>query len=291
VKIKLHSPSTLTLFACLGLAFAPAGCAKDPGTSDTGTETETGDGDGDPTGDGDGDGDGDPTGDGDPGDGDGDEPVPDLPAECMPGDPNGLPAGGTCTDGDECGSCECYLVPFLGGQCGQCDEDLDCAEVTGGGCTPPNPFMNNGSTCNMGEPGAGCETSDVCADGLTCGIVLDLLGLIQIATCGECMSDADCTDQICAPVVIVEEFNGQNTCIDANSLGQNAFCQLGAMEGDPNPGDMACESGICSVVDIMSLAKVGSCGECASDADCNGGTCDFGEFVLESGMLVGSVCI
>jgi hypothetical protein len=280
VKIKLHSPSILTLIACLGLAFAPAGCAKDPATDEGGSESETaGDGDGDQTGDGDGeqgDGDGDQ-----PGDGDGE----DTDGECVPGDPNGLPMGGTCTDGSECGSCECYLVPFLGGQCGACDEDADCAASTGGGCTPPNPFMNNGSTCNMGEAGGGCETSDVCADGLSCGTVLDLLGLIQISTCGECATDADCTDQICAPVVIVEEFNGQNTCIDANSLLQDSFCNL---EGN---GDMACESQICSVVDIMGLAQVGACGECNSDADCGmNQTCNPGEFVLDTGSLVGSVC-
>jgi hypothetical protein len=288
VKIKLHSPSILTLFACLGFALAPAGCAKDPAGEEAGTEeesgadTETGDA-------GDGDGDGDTAGDGDgdtgPGDGDGDGDGDTGPMECVPGDPNGAPMGATCTSDEECGSCNCYVVPFLGGQCGECNEDADCADTTMGGCTPPNPFMNNGSTCNMGEAGGGCETSDVCADGLTCGTVLDLLGLIQINTCGECMSDMDCTDQICAPVVIVEEFNGQNMCIDANSLPQDSFCNL---EGN---GDMACESGICSTIDIMGLAQVGSCGACNTDADCPmNQTCTPGEFILDTGTLVGSTC-
>jgi hypothetical protein len=124
-------------------------------------------------------------------------------------------------------------------------------------------------------------------DGLTCGTVLDLLGLIQISTCGECMADADCTEpQICAPVVIVQDFNGQNTCIDANSLEQDAFCNL---EGN---GDQACSSGICSTVDIMGLAQVGACGECNTDADCmGGGTCMLGEFIIADGMLVGSQCM
>src|SRR5690606_16675624 len=107
------------------------------------------------------------------------------------------------------------------------------------------PFEANGSTCNMGEAGGGCETTDVCQDGLSCGLVLDILGLIQISTCGECASNDDCTDQICAPVVLVEEFDGQNTCIDVNSLPQDSFCNL------DGSGDMACASGICSVVDIM----------------------------------------
>jgi hypothetical protein len=137
----------------------------------------------------------------------------------------------------------------------------------------------------MGEAGGGCETSDVCQDGLSCGTVLDLLGLIQINTCGECATDDDCTDQICAPVVIVEDFDGQNTCIDVNTLAQDSFCDL---EGN---GDMACESGICSTIDIMSLAEVGACGECNTDADCEVGTCVAGEFILESGTLVGSTCV
>jgi hypothetical protein len=295
VKIKLHSPSILSLIACLGFAFAPAGCAKDTPSADeeTSTETGSGDGDGDTVGDGDGDGDtgpGDGDGDGDtgPGDGDGDtagDGDGDT-GECVPDDPNGLPMGATCTSDDECGSCNCYVVPFLGGQCGECNEDVDCADSTGGGCTPPNPFMSNGSTCNTGEAGGGCESTEVCMDGLTCGTVLDLLGLIQISTCGECMTDADCTDQICAPVVIVQDFNGQNTCIDQNSLGQDSFCNL------TGNGNDACMSGICSTIDIMGLAQVGACGECNTDADCmGGGTCTAGEFILDTGTLVGSTCM
>ncbi len=288
VKIKLHSPYFLTLFACLGLVFAGCGDKEDPpaegdtdtsgdGDGDTGDgDGDTGDGDGD-TGDGDGDnGDGD--GDGDGGDGDGDG------GECVPGEGMGM-MGAVCTDDSECASCNCYLVPFLSGQCGECNEDADCVDTTMGGCTPPNPFMSNGSVCNMGEAGGGCESNEVCQDGLTCGTVLDLLGLIQISTCGECMADTDCTDQICAPVVIVEEFNGQNTCIDPGSLPQNSFCNL------MGNGNEACESGICSTIDIMGLAEVGACGQCNEDADCGDGTCMPGEFVLDQGMLVGSTCI
>lgn len=294
MKIKLHSPYFLSLFACLGFALAPVGCGgKEP--SDTGDDTDTGtggDGDGD-TGDGDGDtgdGDGDTgDGDGDTGDGDGDPDTGDGDGdgseECVPGTGMGGP-GAVCTNDDECASCNCYLVPLLGGQCGECNEDADCAETTMGGCTPPNPFMNNGSTCNMGEAGGGCESDEVCQDGLSCGIVLDVLGIIQISTCGECMSDDECTDQICAPVVDVMAFNGQNTCIDANSLPQNSFCQL---EGN---GDEACESGICSTIDIMGFAEVGACGECNTNDDCEPGqTCEPGEFNIDEGMLVGSACI
>jgi hypothetical protein len=191
--------------------------------------------------------------------------------------------GASCTSDCECASANCYVVPFLGGQCGECTEDADCAMTTGGGCTPPNPFMANGSTCNMGELGGGCETSDVCAEGLVCGSVLDLLGLLEINTCGNCVSDADCVGQICAPVVSVMEFSGVNDCIDPNTLPQDSFCNL------MGNGNQACQSGICSTIDIMGLAEIGACGQCNTDADCMG-TCVAGEFILEGGTLVGSTC-
>lgn len=280
---KLLTPQFLSLVACLGLAFAPVGCGKDEPIADEGSDT-SGDGDGDPTGDGDGDptdpgdGDGDPTA---PGDGDGDP--------TSPGDGDGEPMGElgngeVCTADSECLSGQCYIIPILSGQCGECNHDDDCPD---GGCTAPNPFENNGSTCNMGEIGGGCESSDVCSGDLTCGNVLSLLaGLITIDTCGECASDMECAGQICAPVVDVMGFSGINTCIDANTLAQDSFCNL---EGN---GDEACASGICSVVDIMGLAEIGSCGECNIDDDCDAGmTCQGGGFDLGAGALSGSLCI
>jgi hypothetical protein len=192
-----------------------------------------------------------------------------------------LPNGSTCTIDWECSSNNCYVVPFLGGQCGECNEDADCPD---GGCTPPNPFEAFGSFCNLGELGGGCESTDVCMPGLVCGNVLDLLGLIQINTCGNCESDLDCPGQLCAPLADIGEFNGFNDCIDSGSLPQDSYCLL---EGN---GDQACASGVCSTIDIMGLAEIGACGECNSDADCLGGTCVFGEFVLDTGTLTGSTC-
>jgi hypothetical protein len=41
----------------------------------------------------------------------------------------------------------------------------------------------------------------------------------------------------------------------------------------------------------MGLAQVGACGECNTDADCMGGAmCEPGEFILDTGTLVGSTC-
>ncbi|NJK32891.1 MAG: hypothetical protein HC927_11065 [Deltaproteobacteria bacterium] len=194
-----------------------------------------------------------------------------------------LPDGAACTSDAECLSANCYTVPFLGGYCGECTNDDDCS---GGGCTAPNPFDPAPiSTCNMGELGGGCESDEVCEKGLTCGNVLDLLGLIKINTCGNCSTTDDCIGgQICAPIVVVEDFSGIDDCIDPGTLPQNSFCQL-----PPGNGAEACED-FCSVVDIMGIAQIGACGECESDADCGGGTCTPGEFVLDSGMLLGSTC-
>jgi hypothetical protein len=243
--------------------FDDTGPTDDPTTDDPTDDTDdtaetddtTGDGDGDTTGDGDGE----------------------------PGCVGELPLGGICTDNCECMSSNCYVMPFLGGWCSECNEDADC---DGGGCTAPNPFVNEGAHCNMGEFGAGCESDVVCMDGLQCSTALDLLGLIQINSCGDCLSDMDCTaPQICAPIVHIDEWTGINTCIDSKSLPNGSYCNL---EGN---GNEACESDICSAVDIMGLAQIGVCGECNSFMDCDGGECYLGEFMLETGELTGSFCM
>jgi hypothetical protein len=206
---------------------------------------------------------------------------PDFGSFPDAGNPNGAPNGSVCTDNSECSSNNCYVLPFLGGYCGECTNDNDCF---GGGCTAPNPFDSTPSVCNMGEPGGGCESDDVCAGDLSCSTVFDLLGLIQLNTCGSCVDDFECGDQICAPLVDISQFAGQRDCIDPNSLPQHAFCEL------EFNGDEACASGVCSVVDVMGLAELGACGECNVDADCNGGVCVPGEFLLDSAMLLGSTC-
>ena len=261
---------------CLSDVCVAADTGGDGNGDGDGDGEPTGDGDGDGGSTGDGDGDGDPTGEGD-GDGDGGD-------DCIGMGENGA----TCTSNCECASGNCYDVPFVGGQCGECDSiegDMDCADITGGGCTPPNPFMSDGSTCNMGEEGGGCQTSDVCMEGLTCSNVFDLFGVVQINTCGECASDADCSaPKVCAPLVDLMSFSGVNACIYPSTLPQDSYCNLWGSGND------ACESGICSTVDVMDLAQVGACGECNSDADCDAGICTMGVFDFGSGTLTGSAC-
>ncbi len=279
--MKINSLTTTLLFALLGLTLASPACG---GKEDEADADEVGDGDGDTdTTQGESGESGDTTSAGTTETTTTTDTTDDTTSTTTDTGPGDLPNGAACTADGECMSLNCYVVPFLGGQCGECNEDIDCV---GGGCTPPNPFEANGSTCNMGEVGGGCESTDVCQDGLFCGNVLSLLGLIEINTCGECESDANCTaPQICAPIVVVSDFSGVNTCIDTNSLAQDSFCQLA-----PGNGNDACMSGICSTVDIMGLAQIGSCGECNTDADCMGGTCTPGEFILDTGTLVGSTC-
>ncbi len=197
-------------------------------------------------------------------------------------DTDGFENGASCTADTECFSGHCYVIPFLGGQCGECNEDADCPD---GGCTAPNPFESIGSVCNQGELAGGCESDAVCQPELVCQQVFNLLDLIVIQSCGECAIDADCEPGlICAPLVELPEWSGAKQCIAAASLPQDSYCDL---EGN---GDEACASGMCSTVDVQGLDEIGSCGECKTDADCNGGICTPGELILDSNTLVGSSC-
>ena len=279
MKNTLRSPYFLALFATLGLGFAPLGCGEkvDDDGGVASTETSGGDGDGDATDTtGDGDGDGDTTGDGDgeptTGDGDG-EPEP-----CEGDGANGT----ACNTGCDCASTFCRVLPILGGQCGECVVDADCPD---GGCSLQSPFENNGPTCNMGEPGGGCESTEVCQDDLVCGNVLSLGGFIEVDTCGFC-EDGGCEgDLICTPVVLVEEFSGINTCVEPGSFAQDAYCDI---EGN---GDAACAD-FCSPVLIEGIITIGACGECVDNDDCGADeTCSPGAFDLGLGSLTGSTCV
>ena len=191
----------------------------------------------------------------------------------------------SCTSDEECESGQCYVAPFIGGVCGECNEDADCAESTGGGCTPPNPVDATPPTCNLGEVGAGCQTSAVCQEGLVCADALALRGLVEITTCGECVNDADCNEGlICAPIVNLAKLSGVNTCTTPSTLAQDSYCEL------DGSGDAACITGVCSAADIMGIAQMGVCGECHDDADCGAGTCNAAVFDVDTTTLIGSTC-
>lgn len=171
------------------------------------------------------------------------------------------PDGSSCTENEECISGKCFVVSILGGICGECLTDTDCPD---GGCSLPNPISNPpvGAHCNMGEPGAGCETDDVCQMGV-CATILDVPGVLTAKTCSDCIADADCTDgQLCSPTYDVLNISGQKLCVEPGSVPNGEGCDF------MGTGDTACMSGLCAAVDIMSLLMVGVCGDCEVDADC-----------------------
>src|SRR5690606_17408734 len=110
----------------------------------------------------------------------------------------------------------CY-VTGIGGLCGECSSDADC---DGGGCSLPNPISSppSGSTCNMGELGGGCETTEVCEEGLSCVEIINVPGILVANTCSECTTSDECTDQVCNISVDVANISGQKTCVDEGSV-------------------------------------------------------------------------
>ena len=202
------------------------------------------------------------------------------------------PDGAMCTADAECISGSCFLVPLLGGICGECKVDADC---DGGGCTIPNPLQGQGATCNEGEAGAGCESDAVCVDpnNAICGLVLDATPIIKVQTCGECKSNADCTDDAlpnCSPEISVSDFSGILTCVADGSVANNSACNHVEQDGVPI-GNAACESGKCGTAVVMGVVQIGVCGECFTDDDCMGGTCQDAAVDTDTLALIGSKCM
>lgn len=209
-------------------------------------------------------------------------------------DPEGQPINSSCTDASGCGcdTGKCFVVPALGGFCGECLVDADCA---GGGCSVPNPIAGVGASCNMGEPGQGCMSDEVCADPMnaTCGTLLQVPGIITVSTCGQCQVDADCPMDLpnCTPTYDVANFSGKLDCVADAAIDNNQGCSL-EDEGGMPAGNSACKSGFCGEASVMGLLKLGICGECNSDADCPmGQQCTDPQVDLGVGALIGSVCM
>ncbi|MEZ4454253.1 MAG: hypothetical protein R3B09_32665 [Nannocystaceae bacterium] len=203
------------------------------------------------------------------------------------------PNGAMCSSDAECQSMSCFVVPLLGGLCGDCKVDSDCDN---GGCTIPNPLMGVGAVCNSGEPGAGCMTSDVCSDptASVCGLVLDASPIIAVKTCSECEVNADCTDPSapnCSPTISVADFSGQLTCVPDGSVPNDSACNR-AEEGGVPIGNSACESGKCTTAVIMTVVQIGVCGECFTDDDCDPGkSCQDAAVDTDTFALIGAKCV
>lgn len=173
------------------------------------------------------------------------------------------PDGASCETNEECISGFCYYIAILGGICGECNMDSDCPE---GGCSLPNPLAQppTGAHCNMGEPGAGCMSDDICQDDYTCESIIEVPGILEAATCSECELDTDCMDgMLCSPAYDILNISGQRICVEPGSVPNGEGCDH--LSGS---GNMQCESGLCATVDIMMLLQLGVCGDCSVDADC-----------------------
>lgn len=190
--------------------------------------------------------------------------------------------GTSCTDDDECRSGHCFVLGILGGVCGECELDEDCA---GGGCSLPDPFAEPpaGSTCNDGGSGDGCMSDAVCAGELVCVQLFVLEGVLTTSTCGECHDDGDCSGgTLCAPDLDPATFGGATHCVAPGSLANGHTCDF------TGSGDASCDSGHCAVANVMNLLELGVCSECEDDGDCGGGACV--PATVQDGSIVPATC-
>lgn len=210
--------------------------------------------------------------------------------------PPNQPQDSTCSDASGCGcaSNKCFIVPFFNGTCGECLGDADC---DGGGCTAPNPIQGLGAVCNNGEAGAGCETSAVCADPNhdICAKVLDVPGILTVATCSACADNGDCPANAanCTPVYDIQGFTGVLECVPDGFVPDGQGCSLTPDNNDDPLGDEACASGSCGAADIMGVFQIGVCGECNSDLDCQMlglDSCDPPQVDINSGDVFPATC-
>lgn len=196
------------------------------------------------------------------------------------------PDGASCETNEECISGFCYYIAILGGICGECNVDADCES---GGCSLPNPLAQppTGAHCNMGEPGAGCMSDEICEEGYTCESILNVPGILEASTCSECETDADCDmGMLCSPAYDILNISGQRVCVEPGSVPNGEGCDH--LSGT---GNMACESGLCATVDIMKLLQLGVCGDCSVDADCmEPDVCLPADIDVTTGMVTPPTC-
>ena len=171
--------------------------------------------------------------------------------------------GNACSDACDCMSNECFTVGALGGVCSDCDSDEDCTDV-GFGCNFGNPLSMTPAVCSeTGDLGEGCETSDACAEGLSCTTLIDVPGVITAMTCSECASDDDCAGQLCAPTYDIETIAGHFQCVDMGAVPNDEGCDFMS-----DTGNDQCMSGNCAPAAVMGIPVVGVCSPCNEDQDC-----------------------
>ena len=200
------------------------------------------------------------------------------------GDTDAMPGnlGDQCMSDSDCAEdLFCNGIAGFGGICSECASDDDCPD--GGNCTIGE---NGWFACGDGSLGQMCESDASCGEGLFCAELLDVGGLINTNFCSECAEDIHCENgQLCAPELDFMDFmniSGQRACIDPGTLAQDSLCDA------DGSGDEQCE-GFCTVASFMGFIELGVCGQCESDADCMGGSCQEAMVGLEG--FAGSTCM
>ena len=187
--------------------------------------------------------------------------------------------GAACADNSECCSGMCFVVGPLGGVCSDCLSDADC-EL---GCSMGNPLEGVPAVCTDGGIGAGCETSDGCADGLVCNTIIEVPGILESSSCGQCASDLDCAPGLqCAPQYDLDVLGGFWRCVPPGLEPVLAGCD----------GPEECATNVCVGAELMGIPVVQVCSECANDADCGGAPCILPAIDIQGTTLVleGGIC-
>jgi len=201
--------------------------------------------------------------------------------------PDAAELGGACADGCDCVTEECFVVGPLGGVCSECDSDEDCPDAESG-CNFGNPLNGTAATCSDGSVGSGCQSADACQAGLFCPTLIEVPGIISVATCSECEADGDCMGgQLCVPTYDIENIAGNYLCVDAGTIADDEGCNL---MGDGSE----CISTNCAPASLMGIPVVGVCSPCNEDMDCAmGETCQFPEVAVNGTALelVPGACI
>jgi hypothetical protein len=200
--------------------------------------------------------------------------------------------GDYCFHDDDCRSGRCWWFfvtqPEAGGVCSECLVDADCSD---GGCTPltlctVDPCDQNPddyARCNQGELGAGCQSDEVCQQGLSCVPFYAVPDLVPHITCSACEADADCGSELCVPTYLAPGLaGGYRSCVAPASVPLGAGCDPGGS------GDAACASGICETVTLIEGVTAGVCSQCRGPRDCpRDETCRPGSFDLHFGPQPG----
>lgn len=179
-----------------------------------------------------------------------------LPSAARPA-PALRASGEICTDDGQCSSSECFVFPGVGGICGYCDEDADCAW----GCNHPGMLTDPPvpSVCGDGDVGTGCESNGACMSGLLCSEVATAGFGYTLKTCGECSVDSDCSPtQVCGVAFDFSRQEAYRACEKPADRGFGSICESNGQ----------CASNKCDTYGFVDGTQIGVCGKCTSDPDC-----------------------